>query len=210
MVGGEEENHLGTMNSSQKRKDKDVLALQDCNRLTISEPYPEWNSEIMPSRYNAWWDHSTSVLLQSGKIWIAGSNTHDTCRDQDKYPTETRIEAFFPPYLDEAFNIYRPQINEDASQKELSYGNIFETEFSVEDGAGFTANDIKDQLLGQRDLSYLEVTVRNNHTRSIQTYMHREKETEQQFHLWWYVDSMPIRVFQNYENEGIAIPTSKE
>jgi hypothetical protein len=86
-------------------------------------------------------------LLQSGKIWIAGSNTHDTCRDQDKYPTETRIEAFFPPYLDEAFNIYRPQINEDASQKELSYGNIFETEFSVEDGAGFTANDIKVTML---------------------------------------------------------------
>ncbi|KAK2375823.1 aldehyde oxidase GLOX1 [Trifolium repens] len=174
-------------------------ALQDCNRLTISEPFPEWDSEMMPSRRtmgdaiilpngqllfingaqlgtSAWWDaeapnytpalynpekpkgtrfkimkasqiarmyHSTSVLLPSGKIWIGGSNTHDTYRDEDKYPTETRIEAFSPPYLNEAFNKYRPQINEDASQKELTYGNLFETEFSIEDGAGLTANDIK-------------------------------------------------------------------
>ncbi|GAU37637.1 hypothetical protein TSUD_60170 [Trifolium subterraneum] len=87
--------------------------------------------------------HSTSVLLPSGKVWIGGSNTQDTYRDNVKYPTETRIESFSPPYLDEAFNKYRPQINEDASQKELTYGNLFETEFSVEDSAGLTANDIK-------------------------------------------------------------------
>ena len=175
-------------------------ALQDCNRLTISEPYPEWDSEMMPSRRTmgdslilpngqllfingaqlgtaAWWDaeapnytpvlynpekpkglrfkvmkaskiarmyHSTSLVLPSGKIWVGGSNTHDTYKDADKYPTETRIEAFSPPYLDEGFSKYRPQINEDASQKELIYGQLFATEFSVKDyGAGLTINDIK-------------------------------------------------------------------
>jgi hypothetical protein len=49
--------------------------------------------------------------------------------------------------LDEAFNRYRPQINEDASQKGLTYGNLFETNFLVEDGVRLTANDIKVTML---------------------------------------------------------------
>ncbi|XP_050894093.1 aldehyde oxidase GLOX1 [Lathyrus oleraceus] len=174
-------------------------ALQDCGRLTISERFPQWDSEMMPSRRTmgdalilpngqllfingaqlgtaAWWDaeapnytpalyepekpkglrfkvmkatriarmyHSTSVVLPNGKIWVGGSNTHDTYKDKVKYPTETRVEAFSPPYLDEAFSKYRPQINEVASQKVLRYGDLFETEFSVEDGFGLTSNDIK-------------------------------------------------------------------
>lgn len=174
-------------------------ALQDCNRLTVTEPNPKWDSEMMPSRRtmgdalilpngellfingaqygtSAWWDadqpnytpvlynpdkpkglrfkammptqiarmyHSTSAVLPNGKIWVSGSNTHETYKDNDKYPTETRVEAFSPPYLDEAFYKYRPQINQDATKKELKYGNTFETNFSVEDGAGLTANDIK-------------------------------------------------------------------
>lgn len=174
-------------------------ALQDCNRLMISEPFPQWDNEIMPSRRTmgdalilpngqllfingaqlgtaAWWDaeapnytpvlynpdkpkglrfkvmkptqiarmyHSTSLVLPNGKIWVGGSNTHNAYRDVDRYPTETRVEAFSPPYLDEAFNRYRPQISEDASDKELTYGNLFETQFSVEEGDRLTTNDIK-------------------------------------------------------------------
>lgn len=165
-------------------------ALQDCNRLTITDPSPKWETELMPSRRTmgdalilpngqllfingaqlgtaAWWDadapnytpvlyspekpkglrfkelkpsqiarmyHSTSVVLPSGKVWVSGSNTHDTYRDKDKFPTETRVEAFFPPYLDENLNKYRPLINEEASDKELRYGDFFETQFSMEDG----------------------------------------------------------------------------
>ncbi|XP_061343818.1 aldehyde oxidase GLOX1-like [Gastrolobium bilobum] len=174
-------------------------ALQDCNRLTISEQFPEWDRELMPSRRTmgdalilpngelllingaqvgtaAWWDadapnytpvlysplkpkglrfrvlkpsqiarmyHSTSAVLPSGKIWVGGSNTHDRYKDQDKFPTETRVEAFSPPYLDAKFDKYRPQINEFASDKELRYGGYFETQFSVEDQAMLTLNDIK-------------------------------------------------------------------
>ncbi|XP_027343215.1 aldehyde oxidase GLOX1-like [Abrus precatorius] len=174
-------------------------ALQDCNRMIITDESPEWDSELMPSGRTmgdalvlpngqllfingaqvgtaAWWDadspnytpvlyspekpkglrfkvlkpsqiarmyHSTSAVLPSGKIWVSGSNTHDTYRDVDKFPTETRVEAFSPPYLDTDFDKYRPQINEDVSEKELSYGGIFETVFSVEDADGLTKNDIK-------------------------------------------------------------------
>jgi len=87
--------------------------------------------------------HSTSTVLPSGKIWVSGSNTHNTYKDVDKFPTETRVEAFSPPYLDPDFDMYRPQINEDASMRELTYGIFFETSFSVEDGAGLSQNDIK-------------------------------------------------------------------
>ncbi|CAJ1937000.1 unnamed protein product [Sphenostylis stenocarpa] len=174
-------------------------ALQDCNRLVITELYPEWETEMMPSGRtmgdllllpngqlllingarrgtSAWWDadmpnytpvlytpedpkglrfrelkpsqiarmyHSTSTLLPSGKIWVSGSNTHNTYKDVDKFPTETRVEAFSPPYLDANFDVYRPQINEAASQKEMTYGSLFETSFSVEDGAGLNQNDLK-------------------------------------------------------------------
>ncbi|KHN16621.1 Galactose oxidase [Glycine soja] len=167
--------------------------------LTISEPFPEWESELMPSGRTmgdllvlpngdlllingatmgtaAWWDadlpnytpvlykpedpkglrftvlkpsqiarmyHSTSTVLPSGKIWVSGSNTHNTYRDVDKFPTETRVEAFSPPYLDANFDKYRPQIDEDASEKELAYGGLFEASFSVEDGAELTKNNIK-------------------------------------------------------------------
>ncbi|XP_047176705.1 aldehyde oxidase GLOX1-like [Vigna umbellata] len=174
-------------------------ALQDCNRLVITEEFPEWESELMPSGRtmgdllvlpngelllingatrgtSAWWDadmpnytpvlykpeepkglrftvlkpstiarmyHSTSTVLPSGKIWVSGSNTHNTYKDVDIFPTETRVEAFSPPYLDPNFDMFRPQILEDASQEELTYGTLFEVSFSMEDGAGLSQNDIK-------------------------------------------------------------------
>lgn len=171
----------------------------DSYRLVITEEFPEWESELMPSGRtmgdllvlpngellmingatrgtSAWWDadmpnytpvlykpeeprglrftvlkpstiarmyHSTSTVLPSGKIWVSGSNTHNTYKDVDLFPTETRVEAFSPPYLDPNFDMFRPQILEDASQKELTYGFVFEVSFSMEDGAGLTQNDIK-------------------------------------------------------------------
>ncbi|RDX78712.1 Aldehyde oxidase GLOX1, partial [Mucuna pruriens] len=87
--------------------------------------------------------HSTSTVLPSGKIWVSGSNTHNTYKDVDKFPTETRVEAFSPPYLDANFDKYRPQIDEDASEKELMYGAFFETRFSVEDGDELSKDDLK-------------------------------------------------------------------
>ncbi|QCD96804.1 Galactose oxidase [Vigna unguiculata] len=40
--------------------------------------------------------HSTSTVLPSGKIWVSGSNPYNPYKDVDKFPTETRVEAFCP------------------------------------------------------------------------------------------------------------------
>jgi hypothetical protein len=90
--------------------------------------------------------HSTSALLPNGKIWVAGSNTHDTYKDVDKYPTETRVEGFSPPYLDENLDKYRPIIDELYSSKNLRFGHKFETLFRMQDGNAnndLVKNDIK-------------------------------------------------------------------
>ncbi|MED6184340.1 hypothetical protein PIB30_046496 [Stylosanthes scabra] len=174
-------------------------ALQDCNRMVITDPYPSWHTEQMPSRRtmgdslilpngqilfingaqvgtSAWWDadepnltpvlyspkkpkgfrfkalnpttiarmyHSTSAVIPNGKIWVAGSNTHDTYKDQDKFPTETRVEGFSPPYLDPNLDKFRPVIAEESSTKDLKYGVNFETQFSVNESNLLTLSDIK-------------------------------------------------------------------
>ncbi|KAK2385417.1 putative xyloglucan endotransglucosylase/hydrolase protein [Trifolium repens] len=41
-----------------------LLALQDCNRLTISEPYLKWNSEMMPSRRTM----GDAIILPNGPV----------------------------------------------------------------------------------------------------------------------------------------------
>ncbi|XP_027357401.1 aldehyde oxidase GLOX1-like [Abrus precatorius] len=177
-----------------------VPALQDCNRMIITDPNPTWNTEKMPSRRTmgdvlilpngqllfingaqngtaAWWDaevpnftpvlyspekakgqrfrvlkpsmiarmyHSSSAVLPSGKIWVAGSNTHNTYKDTDKFPTETRVEAFSPPYLDQNLDKYRPNIIEQFSMKKLIYGSKVGIEFSIQDGDHvLTKDDIK-------------------------------------------------------------------
>ncbi|KAK7314436.1 hypothetical protein VNO77_32960 [Canavalia gladiata] len=177
-------------------------ALQDCNRMIITDPNPTWDTEQMPSRRTmgdalvlpnghvlfingaqngtaAWWDadepnfhpvlynpkkpkgqrfkvlnpsqiarmyHSTSAVLPSGKIWVAGSNTHNTYKDNDKFPTETRVEAFSPPYLDQNFDKFRPQIIANTPvQKKMNYGAKFGLEFSIlnDEDHSLTKNDFK-------------------------------------------------------------------
>ncbi|XP_020216072.1 aldehyde oxidase GLOX1 [Cajanus cajan] len=88
--------------------------------------------------------HSSSAVLPSGKIWVGGSNPHDTYKDVDKFPTETRVEAFSPPYLDPAMDKVRPQIVEESSEKNLTYGVNFETQFKIQDmNQSLTKRDIK-------------------------------------------------------------------
>ena len=86
--------------------------------------------------------HSSSALIPNGKIWVAGSNTHDTYKDIDKYPTETRVEGFSPPYLDPNLDKFRPIIVEEFSSKKLRYGHKFETVFTLPE-TDLVKNDIK-------------------------------------------------------------------
>ena len=75
--------------------------------------------------------HSTSAVLPNGKIWVAGSNTHDTYKDVDKFPTETRVEGFSPPYLDPTLDKHRPTIVSEFTGKNLKYGHKFEIQFKM-------------------------------------------------------------------------------
>ncbi|KAI4350828.1 hypothetical protein L6164_005239 [Bauhinia variegata] len=88
--------------------------------------------------------HSSSALLPDGKIWVGGSNTHQTYVDNDRFPTETRIENFSPSYLDAELDKYRPAIDEAASAKILNYGQEFQTVFSINEVDGeLSKSDIK-------------------------------------------------------------------
>ena len=54
-----------------------------------------WAKTDVPRLY-----HSTASLLTDGRIIVAGSNTHQFYTFEGGFPTELRVEAFSPPYLD--------------------------------------------------------------------------------------------------------------
>lgn len=70
--------------------------------------------------------HSTANLLTDGRILLAGSNTHQFYTYTGAFPTELRVEAFSPPYL-QAGN--RPTITGYA--KALKYRQVFVMTFTV-------------------------------------------------------------------------------
>ncbi|KAG1468086.1 hypothetical protein G6F56_004043 [Rhizopus delemar] len=43
--------------------------------------------------------HSVALPLPDGRVWIAGSNSVDPPDIHAEYPTEYRVEYFYPPYL---------------------------------------------------------------------------------------------------------------
>jgi len=103
------------------------------------ERFKEMVSTIIARMY-----HSSSAVIPSGKIWVGGSNTHNTYKDVDQFPTETRVEAFSPPYFDPNLDPYRPKIVEKSSEKKLKYGHNFETQFQLPDmNQKLTKQDIK-------------------------------------------------------------------
>ncbi|VFQ67614.1 unnamed protein product [Cuscuta campestris] len=85
--------------------------------------------------------HSSSAVLPDGKILVAGSNTHAAYNFKAKYPTEMRVEKFSPPYLAAELAQFRPQIAEDLSDKQLSYGQNFNVHIDLEADVG--VEDIK-------------------------------------------------------------------
>ncbi|KAJ7525438.1 hypothetical protein O6H91_17G051000 [Diphasiastrum complanatum] len=54
--------------------------------------------------------HSTANLLPDARILVAGSNTHQFYTFTGAFPTELRLEAFSPGYLNPAFARLRPTI----------------------------------------------------------------------------------------------------
>ncbi|KAK1365366.1 Galactose oxidase Art d 7 [Heracleum sosnowskyi] len=74
--------------------------------------------------------HSTSAVLSSGEVLVAGSNENDRYVFQGvPFPTEMRVEKFSPPYLDKNLDKYRPKIL--TPPKKVKYGGHFSFKYAI-------------------------------------------------------------------------------
>ena len=79
--------------------------------------------------------HSTATLLPDGSVFIAGSNPHPDYTTNAKYPSEYRVERFYPLY----YNKRRPEPKGLPTQ--LTYGGqYFDVQLSSQDLSSNTAN----------------------------------------------------------------------
>nr|KYP44828.1 Galactose oxidase [Cajanus cajan] len=76
--------------------------------------------------------HSTAVLVRDGRVIVGGSNPHEKYRFFNvTYPTELRLEAFWPYYLDAQYANVRPMIVEPVSHANVTYGEKFKMSIKV-------------------------------------------------------------------------------
>ncbi|KAI4321635.1 hypothetical protein MLD38_034996 [Melastoma candidum] len=67
--------------------------------------------------------HSTAILLRDGRVLVSGSNPHTYYNFSGViYPTELRLEAYSPAYLDGTYSNLRPKIISPTSQAKLGMG----------------------------------------------------------------------------------------
>ncbi len=63
------------------------------------------------------------AVLQDGRIFLAGSNPHQFYSFNVEFPTELRLEAFSPPYLNDMQSVMKPTIV--AAPQQVNYGAPF-------------------------------------------------------------------------------------
>ncbi|CAL9101105.1 unnamed protein product [Musa textilis] len=86
--------------------------------------------------------HSTSAVLPDTSILVAGSNPNNRYNYTAQYPTEFRLERFYPPYLDPQLAVHRPRIVKDLAPSSVAYGASFQVVFDVPD-LGLELGDVK-------------------------------------------------------------------
>ncbi|KAL2346266.1 hypothetical protein Fmac_000266 [Flemingia macrophylla] len=76
--------------------------------------------------------HSTAVLVRDGRVIVGGSNPHvKYVFSNVTYPTELRLEAFSPYYLDPLYSHLRPVIVSPSSHASMRHGEKLRMVFEV-------------------------------------------------------------------------------
>ncbi|KAK7409932.1 hypothetical protein VNO78_00342 [Psophocarpus tetragonolobus] len=76
--------------------------------------------------------HSSALVLRDGRVLVGGSNPHIYYNFTNVlFPTELRLEAFSPRYLEPAFSNVRPTIVSPASQTRLKYAQTLKVRVQV-------------------------------------------------------------------------------
>ncbi|EFJ30699.1 hypothetical protein SELMODRAFT_89852 [Selaginella moellendorffii] len=103
----------------------------------VSSKFETQAASTIPRMY-----HSTANLLPDGRVLVAGSNTHEYYTFTGEFPTELRVEAFSPAYLDPANDWQRPKLVNYPGV--INYGMPFSVDVSL---PGNLTGDIELTLL---------------------------------------------------------------
>lgn len=79
--------------------------------------------------------HSSAILLPDGRVLVAGSNPYSRYTFSDvEFPTELRMEAFVPHYLEPSLDDKRPfnvSIDSESRANGIKYGQQFSVQFVI-------------------------------------------------------------------------------